>query len=134
MVALWGGAAPGSADLCGERRDIWLTNVGSRPASILVGYFNMPTSPANAGAQIHPERLGMTRHDTAPIGQMLAGSTWIPAFAGKVGIVGEGSRLLATRCGHSWQMRPEAHEPDQSPCHSDHPAARQGACDATWKT
>jgi len=44
-----------------------------------------PTSPAKAGAQIHAERLGMTRHGPALDTQMFVGSIWAPAFAGEVG-------------------------------------------------
>jgi hypothetical protein len=44
-----------------------------------------PISPAKAGAQIQPGRLGMTRHGTALDTQMLVGSIWAPAFAGEIG-------------------------------------------------
>ena len=61
----------------------WGAGLGSvhDPGRIL----QQPTSPANAGAQIHLGRLGMMRRHAALIGQRLAGSIWIPAFAGKVG-------------------------------------------------
>ena len=44
-----------------------------------------PISPANAGAQIHPERFGLTRPRAASALIAVVGSIWIPAFAGKIG-------------------------------------------------
>ena len=45
-----------------------------------------PISPANAGAQIHPERFGLTRPCAELASITLVGSIWIPAFAGKIGL------------------------------------------------
>ena len=61
--------------------------------------FTTPTSPANAGAQIHPERLGMVRHRTGLNGKTPGGSIWVPAFAGKVGFMDGCEWLRPTRCG-----------------------------------
>jgi hypothetical protein len=58
-----------------------------------------PTSPANAGAQIHPVRLGMTRHHAALNETLSEGSIWVPALAGKVGFLEGWWRLLPTRSG-----------------------------------
>ncbi|MET3665427.1 hypothetical protein ABIC66_002040 [Caulobacter sp. 1776] len=44
-----------------------------------------PLSPAKAGAQIQPEHLGQMRLAAPSGAQALAGSIWIPAFAGTVG-------------------------------------------------
>ncbi len=42
-------------------------------------------SPAKAGAQIQPERLGMMRLLTWPSAMSSRGSIWAPAFAGENG-------------------------------------------------
>jgi hypothetical protein len=49
-----------------------------------------PISPANAGAQIQPERLGMTRCCAPSVAEVFVGSIWAPAFAGEVGLGNEG--------------------------------------------
>jgi hypothetical protein len=46
-----------------------------------------PLSPAKAGAQIQPERLGMTRLLPRPNPPVLMGSIWAPAFAGESGFL-----------------------------------------------
>ena len=45
----------------------------------------LPTSPANAGAQIHPERFGCSRPRAALNLVALVASIWAPAFAGEIG-------------------------------------------------
>lgn len=52
----------------------------------------------------------MMRRHPALVEQLLAGSIWIPAFAGKVGFMGEGGLLLSTHGGHSRgsQRRPNS--------------------------
>jgi len=47
---------------------------------------NSPLSPAKAGAQIQPERLGMTRLQPQPQSTLSQGSIWAPAFAGESGV------------------------------------------------
>ena len=49
-----------------------------------------PISPASAGAQIQPERVGMTRRRAPFRAEVLVGSIWAPAFAGEVGFGSEG--------------------------------------------
>jgi len=44
-----------------------------------------PISPAKAGAQIHPERLGVTRQTASSGLPPFVGATWVPAFAGTFG-------------------------------------------------
>ncbi len=47
-----------------------------------------PISPANAGAQIQPERLGMMRLFSEQDASRAQRSIWVPAFAGKIGFEG----------------------------------------------
>ena len=44
-----------------------------------------PTFPANAGIQIHAERLGCSRLPITPAGPAFLCSIWAPAFAGETG-------------------------------------------------
>ncbi len=71
-------------------RSMWRLSLSAAlgPVHALSRILQEPTSPANAGAQIHPEQLGMMRHHAASVGTMLVGSIWIPAFAGTVGFWG----------------------------------------------
>jgi hypothetical protein len=47
--------------------------------------FFSPTSPANAGAQIHSERQTLMRLSAEPGAADTRGSIWASAFAGEVG-------------------------------------------------
>ncbi|AAK24478.1 hypothetical protein CC_2507 [Caulobacter vibrioides CB15] len=84
--------------------------MGSRSSNIS----NRPTSPANAGAQIHPERFGLTRHRDQPRSFTLVGSIWIPAFAGKVGFL-EGLEAVTDPSGTPGAVRPSRRAQERAP-------------------